>query len=81
VIRLSATENCWVMLTTASGKQIYEGVVDAGSSKHWTEKQAVNLMLGNPGGVSLTVNGRKPAAADTTQPVTLTLGPGQKTAS
>ena len=30
---------------------------------HWTEKQAVNLMLGNPGGVSLTVNGKNPVPA------------------
>jgi cytoskeletal protein RodZ len=81
VIRLTATENCWVMLTTASGKQIYEGIVYAGTSMHWTEKQSVSLMLGNPGGVSLTVNGKRPAAANTTQPVTLTLGPGQKTTS
>jgi cytoskeletal protein RodZ len=82
VIRLSATENCWVELTTASGRQIYEGIVYAGTSKHWTETQAVSLMLGNPGGVSLSVNGRDDAAiAGTTQPVTLSLGPGQKTAS
>ena len=81
VIRLSATENCWVMLTTASGKQIYEGIVSAGSSKHWTEKQAVSLMLGNPEGVALTVNGRNPVPAGSTQPVTLTLGPGTKTSS
>ena len=45
---------------TASGKQIYEGIVSAGSSKHWTEKQAVSLMLGNPEGVALTVNGKEP---------------------
>jgi cytoskeletal protein RodZ len=81
VIRLSATENCWVMLTTASGKQIYEGIVSAGTSKHWTEKQAVSLMLGNPEGVALTVNGRNPVPAGSTQPVTLSLGPGQKTSS
>lgn len=79
VIRLTATQNCWVMLTTSSGKQIYEGVVYAGTSKHWTEKQAVSLMLGNPEGVSLTVNGRNPVPAGSTQPVTLSLGPGQKT--
>jgi cytoskeletal protein RodZ len=79
VIRLSATENCWVMLTTAGGKQIYEGIVYAGTSKHWTEKQAVSLMLGNPEGVALTVNGRNPVPAGSTQPVTLSLGPGQKT--
>jgi cytoskeletal protein RodZ len=79
VIRLTATENCWVMLTTASGKQIYEGVVYAGTSKHWTEKKAVSLLLGNPGGVALTVNGKNPVPAGSTQPVTLTLGPGKKT--
>jgi len=78
-IRLTATENCWVMLTTASGHQIYEGVVYAGTSKHWTERQAVSLMLGNPGGVSLTVNGRNRLPAGSTQPVTLSLGPGEKT--
>jgi cytoskeletal protein RodZ len=81
VIHLSATENCWVELTTASGRQIYEGIVYAGTSKHWTETQAVSLMLGNPGGVSLSVNGRDPVPAGSTQPVTLSLGPGQKTAS
>jgi cytoskeletal protein RodZ len=81
VIRLSANQNCWVELTTASGKQIYQGVVTAGNSMHWTEKQAVSLMLGNPGGVSLTVNGKNSLPANTTQPVTLSLGPNQKTSS
>ena len=81
VIRLSATENCWVQLTTTNGRQIYEGVVYAGTSKHWTETQAVSLMLGNPGGVSVSVNGRNPVPAGSTEPVTLSLGPGQKTAS
>ena len=81
VIHLSATENCWVELTTANGRQIYEGIVYAGTAKHWTEKQAVSLMLGNPGGVSVSVNGRDPVPAGSTQPVTLSLGPGQKTAS
>jgi cytoskeletal protein RodZ len=81
VIRLSATENCWVELTTASGRQIYEGIVYAGTSMHWTEKQAVSLMLGNPPGVSVSVNGRNPVPAGSTQPVTLSLGPGQKTTS
>jgi transcriptional regulator with XRE-family HTH domain len=81
VIRLSATENCWVELTTASGRQIYEGIVYAGTSMHWTEKQAVSLMLGNPPGVSVSVNGKNPVPAGSTQPVTLSLGPGQQTAS
>ena len=80
VIRLSATQNCWYA-HHCQRKQIYEGIVSAGSSKHWTEKQAVSLMLGNPEGVALTVNGRNPVPAGSTQPVTLTLGPGTKTSS
>jgi cytoskeletal protein RodZ len=79
VIHLTATEDCWVDLTTVSGHQIYSGVVTPGSSMHWTEKQAVDLMLGNPGGVSLTVNGKNPVPAGSTTPVTLSLGPGQPT--
>jgi len=79
VIHLSATENCWVDLTTTSGTPIYQGVVAAGNSMHWTEKQPVNLMLGNPAGVSLSVNGKNPVPAGSTNPVTLSLGPGQPT--
>jgi hypothetical protein len=76
VIRLAATKNCWVQLTTANGTQIYQGVVYAGTSMNWTEHQAVSLNLGNPGGVTLTVNGKKAVPAGQTNPVTLSLGPG-----
>jgi cytoskeletal protein RodZ len=81
VISLTANQSCWVQLTTASGSQVYAGTVNAGSSMHWTERQAVNLRLGNPGGVSLTVNGRNQTAGSSHQPVTLSLGPGQNTQS
>jgi cytoskeletal protein RodZ len=81
VISLTATQDCWVQLTTAAGTQVYQGIVNAGSSMHWTEKQAVSLRLGNPGGVSLTVNGRSKAAGSAHTPVTLSLGPGQNATS
>ncbi len=81
VISLTATQACWVQLTTTSGTQVYEGIVNAGSTMHWTEKQAVSLRLGNPGGVSLTVNGRSKAAGSNHQPVTLSLGLGQSAPS
>jgi cytoskeletal protein RodZ len=81
VITLAATQNCWVLLTTASGAQVYEGVVNAGSTMHWTEKQAVSLRLGNPGGVTLTVNGSKRVAGTSNQPVTLSLGPAPNSPS
>ena len=68
-------EECWVLLTRASdGSQIYMGVVPAGSSMTWTEKQAVSLRLGNPGGITLTVDGHRQSISPG-QPVTLNYSP------
>jgi transcriptional regulator with XRE-family HTH domain len=81
VIHLTANEDCWVLLTSgSSGSQIYMGVIPAGSSMTWTEKQAVNVRLGNPGGVVLTVNGKLQNPNSTT-PVTLSFSPGTITQS
>ena len=77
VIQLTAVEDCWVYLTNDRGSTIYSGVVPAGSTQTWKERQAVNLRLGNPAGVVLTVNGKKDSPG-TSQPVTLTLGPAQR---
>jgi hypothetical protein len=74
-IHLTATEDCWVLLTsTVDGSQIYMGTIPAGSSMTWTEKQAVKISLGNPGGIVLTVDGKR-QSPDTTQPVTLSFSP------
>jgi cytoskeletal protein RodZ len=78
VIHLSAVEDCWVQLTTASGRTIFSGIVASGTHQRWTEHQAVSLVLGNPGGIVLTVNGKhlgSPGQAG--QPVTLSFGPGR----
>ena len=78
IIHLSAVEDCWVYLTSDQGNNtIYSGVVPAGSTQTWKETQEVSLRLGNPAGVVLTVNGKKQSPG-TSQPVTLTLGPGQQ---
>ena len=81
VIQLTANEDCWVQLTSSGdGTQIYMGVIQAGASMKWTEKQAVDVRLGNPGGVILTVNGQR-QNPDSTVPVTLSFSPGANTAS
>ncbi len=81
VIHLTANQDCWVLLTdSGSGSQIYMGVVPAGSSIGWTEKQAVSVRLGNPGGVVLTVNGKR-QNPNSTNPVTLSFRPGTTTPS
>ena len=75
VIHLTANEDCWVLLTSShDGSQIYMGVIPAGCSMTWTEKQAVNVRLGNPGGVVLTVDGKR-QTPDTALPVTLSFSP------
>jgi cytoskeletal protein RodZ len=79
VIQLTATEDCWVLLSTpGDGTQIFMGVIPAGSSRTWTEKKAVDVRLGNPGGVVLTVNGQR-QNPDSTVPVTLSFSPGAST--
>jgi cytoskeletal protein RodZ len=76
VIKVAAgQEACWVQLTrTSDGSQIFMGVISPGTSKSWTEKHAVSLRLGNPGGIVLTVNGQH-RNIKTVQPVTLNLTP------
>jgi cytoskeletal protein RodZ len=60
VIKVTATEDCWISITKQSdGSQLYIGVVSAGNSMTWTEQSAVQMVLGNPGGVVLTVNGQE----------------------
>jgi transcriptional regulator with XRE-family HTH domain len=81
VIQLTANEDCWVQLTSSGdGTQIYMGVIPAGSSRTWTEKKAVDVRLGNPGGVILTVNGQR-QNPNSTVPVTLSFSPGTTTQS
>ena len=81
VIHLTAATNCWVQLTTAAGQTVFSGIVYAGTSQQWTEHGAVQMVLGNPGGVTLTVNGKNAVPANSTsQPVTLSFGPHQQAA-
>jgi len=69
-------EPCWVLLTRASdGSRIYMGTLVAGSTMTWTEQEAVNIRLGNPSAVVLTVNGKR-QTIKTIVPVTLSFSPG-----
>ncbi|MGO9077691.1 MAG: helix-turn-helix domain-containing protein [Streptosporangiaceae bacterium] len=80
VIELTAVSDCWVQLTTTSGRDIFTGMLYSGTAKKWTEHRAVQLQLGNPAGVTLRVNGKNAVPANSSQPITLTLGPGRGTA-
>jgi cytoskeletal protein RodZ len=58
VIRLIARQDCWVSITSSSGKQLYQGIIRAGFGKTWREKKPVVMVIGNPPGIVLTVNGK-----------------------
>jgi cytoskeletal protein RodZ len=55
VVRAQARS--WVQATAASGRELFQGLLDPGQVKTFTDKARVRLLVGNAGGVSLTVNG------------------------
>ena len=78
VISLTAIQDCWVEFTKPDGRFLSQAYVVGGSSKTWTFSRAVNMDIGNPGGIVLTVNGKKlHSPGGVGQPVTLSLGPGK----
>jgi cytoskeletal protein RodZ len=77
-IHLRTVEDCWVEFTTPSGGYLSQMIVPGGTSKRWLFRHAVDMQLGNPGGIRLTVDGRNPLPPGTAQPITLRLGPGGK---
>jgi len=74
VIKLTANQDCWVGLSNTSGAYLYEGIVPAGTTMTWKEQHPVSMVIGNPPGVTLTVNG-KTENTNTVQVVTLTIRP------
>jgi cytoskeletal protein RodZ len=82
VIQLTAIEDCWVQFTSPTGQFISQAYVVGGNSKAWTFPQAVDMEIGNPGGIVLTVNGRKVDSSGASgKPVTLSLGPSHRVTS
>ncbi len=78
VIKLTATSDCWVGLSSQTGQSLYQGTVAAGQTMTWDEKHPVSMVIGNPPGVQVTVNG-KPERMSTANVVTLNIDPLSKT--
>ena len=49
------TSRCWV-LVYQDGNQVFEGILNAGEKKSWKAENDVNIRIGNPVAVNLTVN-------------------------
>jgi cytoskeletal protein RodZ len=73
VVQVTAIEDCWVEFTTPSGGHLFQSYVVAGASRRWTFSHAVDMRLGNPGGITLNVDGTNPVPPGTSHPITLRL--------
>ena len=56
-VDVKATERSWVQVTTGTGQELYQGLMDVGMTKSFTDKRQLRLVIGNAGGIQLTVNG------------------------
>ena len=65
-IALRATGDSWVTVRAASGHTKFSGLLGKGERKKFTDADGLRVILGNAGGVQLTVNGQRvgPAGRD-----------------
>lgn len=57
-IRLEATAPTWISAEGPDGEQLYEGTLQSGDSVRFTDDKLIRLVIGNLGGVSMTINGK-----------------------
>ena len=57
VVAVRASERSWVQVTTATGQQLFQGLLQSGMSRTFSDRREIKLVIGNAGGVALTVNG------------------------
>src|SRR5690348_7331857 len=74
IVITSVSGPCWVELLTSSGQYIDQATIQVGSSQTWYTHKQVLLKIGNPGGVTLTVNGKSRSPGTVGQVSTLTVG-------
>jgi cytoskeletal protein RodZ len=55
-VEVRARETSWVQATTASGEELFQGLLE-NQTRRFSDRQRINLVIGNAGAVTLTVNG------------------------
>ncbi|MCC5035863.1 DUF4115 domain-containing protein [Streptomyces sp. WAC 00631] len=59
-VKLTAAEgSSWILAKNHNGKVLHQGVIKEGASKTFTDKERIDLILGNAGAVQLYVNGKE----------------------
>ncbi|MFL6056902.1 MAG: helix-turn-helix domain-containing protein [Actinoallomurus sp.] len=76
-VGVKAKRASWLSVQDDKGKQLFNGVIRPGQSEQWTGKKHIRLVIGNGGGVRLTVNGKDLGSpGQDGQVVRLAFGPG-----
>jgi cytoskeletal protein RodZ len=55
-VEVRARGTSWVQATTASGEELFQGLLED-QTRRFTDRQRIQLVIGNAGAVTLTVNG------------------------
>lgn len=75
-IRVKARRASWLNVRDSKNRELYSGVVREGQVEEWTAKKRIRLVIGNGGGLRLTVNGKDIGyPGDPGQVVRLSFGP------
>jgi cytoskeletal protein RodZ len=81
-VRVDARQASWVNVRDNTGRQLFSGLVRAGDTRQWSARKKIRIVIGNCGGVKLTVNGKdlgSPGGAGQVLP--LSFGPGDPPAA
>jgi cytoskeletal protein RodZ len=75
-VRVKARRASWLNVRDAKGRQLFSGIIRAGQTEQWKSKKRIRLLIGNGGGVRVTVNGRDMGSpGETGQVIRLSYGP------
>jgi cytoskeletal protein RodZ len=59
VVITASRAKSWLFVSDASGRTLFSGQISSGTTKTFSSDAALNLKIGNAGGVDLVVNGKK----------------------
>jgi cytoskeleton protein RodZ len=59
-VAVQVSVRSWVQATSSEGAEIYQGVLEAGQSKTFTDATSLTMRFGNAGGVTVSLNGQPP---------------------
>ena len=75
-VRVKAKRASWLNVHDAKGKELFSGIIRAGQTEEWKSKKRIRLLIGNGGGVRVTVNGKDIGSpGETGQVIRLSYGP------